>query len=739
MRQFTLLVALAAPLAVHGHGLRRATPAAPQGAVLAASDDGSNPLLTDASLPPFAAIRPEHAKPAVEARLADGALRLAQMEARLAASLKESDKAVAYDDLVLPLEDMYDHVSAPWELVNHLKSVRDSPEYRSAVEALQPKVIAFWQNVSQSKPIYEALERLDKAEGASLPEARQRILQKELLDRKLGGVGLKGEDAAEFNQAQRHLSDLSTSFSNHLLDARNGWNMTVTDPAVVKGVPARTLAGAAAAAKKAGHADATAEKGPWVLTLDGPTLGPVITYAEDRALREKLLRASATLASSGKSDNMATVSQILEQRQLQASLLGYSDYAALSFASKMATKEGVHKLLDKLQATGRPAAQKEDKELEAFAQNLSKIGEIQPWDRSYYVEKLRRDRYGLDAEALRAYFTLPNVLQGLFSLSTRLFGVGFKEASAEESANSKWHADVMLYHVTRGGETIGHVLIDPYSRPAEKRAGAWLQPMISRKATANGVRLPSGAVVMNFPPPAADSPSLLSLGEVGTLFHEFGHGLQHVLTVQNETAVAGINGVEWDAVEVASQFMEYWVDFDKQTLLGMAKHYKTGEALPEAMYQQIVASREFRAGAMLLGQIYLGKVDLTLHEKFAKGEDTNAIEKGVADTVLIAKPLPEARPLCSFSHIFSGGYAAGYYSYQWSKVLSADAFSAFDEGGGLSDEAKARDIGQRLASTLLALGGGRAPAKVFRDFRGHDAGDPTALLRYSGLLPAGGK
>jgi len=473
-----------------------------------------------------------------------------------------------------------------------------------------------------------------------------------------------------------------------------------------------------------------------LLTLDGTVLGPVLTYAEDRSLREQLFRASATLASSGRSDNTGTIKSILELRQRKAELLGYPAYADLAFADKMASKEQVHKLLSDLLSTGKPAAQKDDMELQEFAKTRFSHTEVQPWDRPFFVEKLRKDRYGIDAEALRSYFAYPKVLEGLFSLCHRLFDVKVEKAAAgaQEVELARWHPDVEFYHIHRNGELAGHILIDPFVRPSEKRAGAWVQPMLPRTVVDGRVSRPVAAVVLNFPPPPAgeQKPALLSMGEVSTLFHEFGHAMQHVLTLQKESPVSGISGIEWDAVEVASQFMEYWPKEDKRTLFSFAQHYSTGEKLPEATYEKLRESRSFRAGSAMLGQIYLGTVDLRLHEHFTKGEDTNIIEKSVADEVLVVKPLPESRPLCTFSHIFAGGYASGYYSYQWSKVLSADAFSAFDEGGGLTDEGRVHEVGLRFAATLLAMGGGRSPAKVFADFRGR-APQASALLRYSGL------
>jgi oligopeptidase A len=555
-------------------------------------------------------------------------------------------------------------------------------------------------------------------------------VQSELLSRQVGGVGLTGEDAAEFNAVQTKLGKLSATFSNHALDARKGFNLTLTDRQAVKGIPERALVAAAESAKNGGHKDATAEKGPWLLTLDAPILGPVMSFAEDRELRKKMYHAFITLASSGSTDNSGTIADILQLRQQEAKLLGYSNYAELSFAQKMATSPEVHKLLNDLLAKSKPSALADDQELLAFARKEGLDSDLQHWDRGFYVNKLQKAKYDIDTEALRDFFPFPAVLQGMFDLSNRLFGVTAEKVTDQNDA--LWHPDVMLYRLIKDKATLGYIFLDPYSRAAEKRAGAWLQPMVNRARTKTGIRLPVAGVMANFPAPAAGKPALLSLGECETLFHEFGHGLQHVMTKQDEAAVSGIAGVEWDAVEIASQFMEYWIHFDRKTMYSFAKHWKSGEALPEATYQRLCESHGFRAGTMMTSQVYMSMVDLKLHEQFAKGEDPNAIEKAIAKEVLAVQPLPEARPLCVFSHIFAGGYASGYYSYKWSEVLSADAFATFEAGGALQDGGAARSIGRRFASTLLGLGGGRAPGKVFKDFVGR-APSSEALPRYLGL------
>mmetsp|Transcript_12029 Transcript_12029/g.21732 ORF Transcript_12029/g.21732 Transcript_12029/m.21732 type:complete len:634 (+) Transcript_12029:83-1984(+) len=417
--------------------------------------------------------------------------------------------------------------------------------------------------------------------------------------------------------------------------------------------------------------------------------------------------------------------------------------------------QSLQKLLQEVKDAARPAAQKDDLELRDFArsgaevdgQKLPALEDLQKWDHFFYSQRLLLARYAVDREALRVYFPFPAAIKGLQGLTHRLFGVTLEPVHGEVAAAAKWHADVELFQVARGKELMGYVMVDPFSRPGEKRAGGWMQQLVSREQRpSKQPRLPVAAVMTNFPQPQEGKPSLLSLEEVSTLFHEFGHAMQHVLTVQNESSVSGINGIEWDAVEVASQFMEYWVDYDRQTLFSMARHYETGEPLPEESYKKLLVAKNFRSGTGLLGQVYLATMDLRLHEGYKEGEDPDGIAKAVGREVLINPPLPEGRPLCSFSHIFDGGYAAGYYSYLWSQVLSADAFNAFDTAGNLTvtqalvnfgaQDSKGEDavekLGRRWASTVLADGGGRAPEKVFIDFLGRQP-SAAALLHYSGL------
>mmetsp|Transcript_33972 Transcript_33972/g.62011 ORF Transcript_33972/g.62011 Transcript_33972/m.62011 type:complete len:737 (+) Transcript_33972:41-2251(+) len=701
------------------------------------SEADINPLLEVTELPRFAHIDVlKHARSAVLSQLSDGRTQAKQLEANLRAKLAGND-TISYADVATPLEQLSEDVGRPWGLLQHLQSVRQAPQLRDTIAELEPEVVTFNQELSQSRPIFDAVLQLSRSAGfQKLSEAQRRVVLNEVRDRRLSGVGLSDKASSEFNQVSQSLTKLSNEFSNHVLDATAAWNLTLHDKEKLRGVPPRALELAAANARRGGFPNATGELGPWVLKLDAPLYGPVMTYAEDRSLREQLFWAGAKRASFGKTSNEPTIAKILENRHRAAELLGYGSYADVSFASKMASKQEVHKLMERLQGAAKEAAIQDLKDVNDFAKRVDKLDKVKHWDRGFYIERLKKEKFAYDSEMLREYFPIDAVLLGLFGLSHRLFGTDVNEVASAEAKDFLWDQSVRLFEVRRNGSLAGRFFLDAYSRPGQKRAGAWVQPMLSRKSSGGKItQHPLAAIVCNFPQPQGEKPALLAFGEVETLFHEFGHMLQHVLTVQDETAVAGLNGVEWDAVEIASQFMEYWVTDDRATLYSFAKHYKTHSPLPEATYKSVKASMNFRAASTILGQVYLGSIDLRLHERFQEGEDVFAINEALARSILPEPPLHEDRFLCSFQHIFSGGYAAGYYSYQWSKVLSADAFSAFAEGGGLSDEKNIKATGRRFAGTVLALGGGRPPAAVFQDFRGRQP-SIAALLRYNGLRAA---
>jgi oligopeptidase A len=684
----------------------------------------NNPLLIGKGLPPFDKIEPSHVVPAITELLKELDADLAHLEANVTPT---------WEGLVEPLTTMEEKLGWSWGIVGHLMGVKNSPELREAYEKMQPEVIKFYNQLSQSKPLYEAFKELrHSADWDKFEPAQQRIIESSLRDFELSGVGLEGETKERFNQIQLELAELSTKFSNNVLDATKAFKLKLTDKQDVDGLPESALSLMAQTAKAEGEENASAENGPWVVTLDYPSYIPFMKYATNRELREKLYKAFISRASSGEFDNKANIDRILELRKEKANILGFDTFAELSLARKMAPSvEAVEKLQQELRVASYDAAVKEFEELKAFASTE----DLKHWDITYWAEKQKEAKFEFNEEELRPYFPLNQVLDGLFGLAKRIFGVTITAADGEAPV---WHEDVRYFQVADDqGEVIAHFYLDPYSRPAEKRGGAWMNDCIGRaKMTVEGktsTRLPVAYLVCNQTPPVNDKPSLMTFMEVTTLFHEFGHGLHHMLTKVDYVGAAGINNVEWDAVELPSQFMENWC-YDSPTLFGMAKHYKTGETLPEAYYQKLVAAKNYMSGSAMLRQLSFGLVDMELHHRYQPGgsETPNDVRDRIAQTTSVLQPLPEDNFLCSFGHIFAGGYSAGYYSYKWAEVLSADAFAAFEEVG-LDNEEAVSEVGKRYRETILALGGSLHPMEIFKQFRGREP-QTEPLLRHSGLL-----
>ena len=683
-----------------------------------------NPLLIGKGLPPFNEIKAEHVVPAITQIL---------QELDEGISKLEENVTPTWSGLVEPLTELEERLGWSWGIVGHLMGVKNSPELREAYEKMQPEIVKFYNKLSQSKTLYEAFKGIkDGAEWDKLESAQQRIVESSIRDFELSGVGLEGETRERFNQIQLELAELSTKFSNNVLDATKAFKLKLTDKQDVDGLPPSALGLMAQTAKAEGEEDATPENGPWVVTLDYPSYIPFMKYAGDRELREKLYKAFVSRASSGDLDNRGNIDRILELRKEKANILGFANFAELSLARKMAPDvAAVQQLQDELRLVSYDAAVKEFEELKAFAGQ----DDLQNWDISYWAEKQREAKFNFNEEELRPYFSLPKVLDGLFGLAKRIFGVTI---TAADGVAPVWHQDVRYFQIAdENGDAIAFFYLDPYSRPAEKRGGAWMNDCIGRaKMTVNGkteTRLPVAYLTCNQTPPVDDQPSLMTFNEVTTLFHEFGHGLQHMLTTIDYPGAAGINNVEWDAVELPSQFMENWC-YDRPTLFGMAKHYQTGETLPEEYYQKLVAAKNYRSGSMMLRQLHFGLLDIELHSNYQPGgeESPNDVRDRLAKTTSVLQPIPEDNFLCSFGHIFAGGYAAGYYSYKWAEVLSADAFAAFEEAG-LEDEVAVKSVGKRFKDTVLSLGGSLHPMEVFQSFRGREP-KTEPLLRHSGLL-----
>ena len=686
-----------------------------------------NPLLAPTGIANFPAFRAEHVVPGVEAMLIDVEQALLDLE-------KKAEPT--WEGVVEPLERIGDRLGYVWGLVSHLMSVQNAPDLRAAHDLMQPKIVEFSMKMGQSRAIFDKLQAIrDSAEWESLAEGQRRAISALLHDAKLSGVALDGEEKERFNRLNQELAELSTRFSNNVLDSTKAFQLNLTEADEVAGLPPSLLA---LAAQASGVEGAGAETGPWRITLDFPSYFPFMQHSRRRDLRETLYKAYTTRASSGEQDNSELILQTLRKRKEIAAILGYANWAEVSLSSKMAPDVAtVQELMEELRVVSHPAANADLAELTEFAraQGAPEAADLQPWDVTFWSERVRETRFDFSQEELRPYFPMNRVLEGLFALTEKIFGAKVEDAS---STVPGWNEDVSYYVLKNSeGEAIASFFLDPYARSANKRGGAWMNDGLGRSQLfprENGSpRLPVAYIICNFTPPLGDKPALLTFSEVETMFHEFGHALQHMLTQVDYGMVAGIENVEWDAVELPSQFMENWC-YHEPTLMGMTAHYETGEPLPKALFDKIVAARTFQAGTGTLRQLQFALVDLDLHHSYdPDGDETPLqVQERIAEKTLVGPRFKGARSLCAFGHIFAGGYAAGYYSYKWAEVLSADAFAAFEEAG-LDDEAAIIATGRRFAETVLALGGSRAPMDVFKDFRGREP-KTEALLRHSGLV-----
>ncbi|HKK14285.1 MAG TPA: oligopeptidase A, partial [Gammaproteobacteria bacterium] len=623
-----------------------------------------------------------------------------------------------------PLEDMEDRINRAWSPVSHMNSVVNSEALREPYNACLPKLSDYATEMGQNEALYRAFRQIaDGPEYARLDTAQRRIIDNALRDFRLSGVELDPAQRKRYKAIMQELSSLCARFEENLLDATNAWTRQVTDPGELAGLPdsARDLARQNAEQR---------EVDGWVITLDFPSYYPVLAYAENRALRREVYTAHVTRASDegphgGRWDNTPVMERILALRHEAARLLGYANYAERSLATKMArSTDQVMGFLNDLARRSLPMARRDLDEVRAFARDEHGMAELEAWDIAYYSEKLRQHKYAISQEELKPYFPEARVLDGLFAVVQRLYGLTITPVEGVDA----WHPDVRFYAIRDSdGGLRGQFYLDLYAR-SNKRGGAWMDECISRRRTARGVQTPVAYLTCNFSPPVGDKPALFTHDEVLTLFHEFGHGLHHMLTRVDYASVAGIGGVAWDAVELPSQFMENWC-WEREALDLIAAHYESGERLPEALYERMQAARNFQSAMQMVRQLEFSIFDFRLHLEYDpdKGGRIYDILREVRDQVAVMHPPSFNRFPHSFSHIFAGGYAAGYYSYKWAEVLSADAFSAFEESGIFD-----RDTGLRFLTSILEQGGSRDPMELFVEFRGRE---PTidALLRHSGL------
>ncbi|GAB2496626.1 M3 family metallopeptidase [Pseudoxanthomonas sangjuensis] len=669
----------------------------------------TNPLLDFSGLPRFGQIRPEHITPAIEQLIA---------EAEAAVKRAETVAPVTWESFVQPLDDATEKVWRAWNQVGHLKAVVDTPELRQAYNDNLPKITRFGSALGQNLALFGQYKRLaGSAEYAGYNDARRKVVEHALRDFRLGGAELPEDGKARFAQIQEELSALSAKFSENVLDATDAYALYVEDEAKLAGLPADVVAACRAAAERDG-------KPGWKLGLQMPVYLPVQMYADDRGLRETLYRANGVRASQGELDNTGNIGRILELRRELAALLGFPTYADYSLATKMAdSPDEVLAFLRDLAARALPYAKKDRAELERFAKESLGIDRLEAWDVSYASEKLKQARYEVSAQEIKPYFTEPKVLAGLFDVIETLYGVKVEADSAPT-----WHEDVRFFRIVdRDGSLVGQFYLDLYAREG-KRGGAWMDDCRNRRDKGAATQTPLVYLVCNFGKGVGGKPATFSHNDVTTLFHEMGHGLHQLLTQVGELGVAGINGVEWDAVELPSQFMENFC-WEWERLQAMTAHVDTGEPLPRALYDRMLAAKNFQSGMFTVRQLEFALFDMLLHGGGfdPARDDFMALLEQVRDEVAVNRAPAWHRFPQSFSHIFAGGYAAGYYSYKWAEVLSADAYAAFEEAPD-----QVAETGARFRREVLSRGGSRDALDNFRAFRGR-APKIDALLRHGGM------
>ena len=681
----------------------------------------ANPLLDFSDLPRFDTVQPEHVKPAIESLLTAGR--------ELVERLTADTTPATWTDFAGALSDGLEPFGRAWGIVGHLHSVNDIPAWREAYNEMLPEVSRFYAELGQNLKLFEKYKALrDSAEYATLTVEQKKIVNNEVRDFRLSGAELPEDQKPRFQAIMEELSQLSAKFAENLLDATNAFAEVITDESLLAGLPADAKEAAKTAAEKAGVDG-------WRFSLQAPSYGPVMQYADNRELRARLYRAYATRAaeftdgtSKPEWDNTPIIQRMLELRVEDAKMLGFNNFAEVSLAPKMAdTPAQVLAFLRELAAKAKPFAEKDIAELRAFAKDELGLADFQPWDAAYVSEKLLQKRYAFSEQEVKQYFTEPKVLGGLFKVIESLFNVKVKPDTAPV-----WHEDVRFYRLeTPAGELVGQFYLDLYARET-KRGGAWMDEARSRRRVLNGIQKPIAYLNCNFSRPVGGKPATFTHDDVTTLFHETGHGLHHLLTRGEELGVSGIHGVEWDAVELPSQFMENYC-WEWEVVEGMTAHVDTGTPLPRELFDKMLAAKNFQSGMMAVRQIEFSLFDMLIHSDFdpKSGLTVMDVLNDVRKEVAVLLPPEWHRFPSSFSHIFGGGYGAGYFSYKWAEVLSADAYAAFEEAGNPFDAA----VGKRFLDEILSVGGSRPAIESFKAFRGREP-SVDALLRHSGMIAA---
>ncbi|MFI3136655.1 MAG: oligopeptidase A [Methylococcaceae bacterium] len=676
----------------------------------------TNPLLSNSTLPQFSKIKPEHIEPAITQLLNDAR--------EVVANCLKANTVYTWKNLVEPIENAENRLNKAWSPVSHLNSTLNSDALRDAYNACLPKLSEYSTEMGQNAPLFKAYQAIAASpEFKTFDIGQQKAINNALRDFKLSGIDLDATKQNRYKDISLELSKLASKYEENLLDATNAWSKHITNADELKGLPDSALASAQQAATET-------DQDGWLITLQFPSYLAVMTYADNRELRQEVYTAFVTRASdqgpyAGRWDNTDIMQQTLALRHEKAQLLGFNNYAELSLATKMADKPSdVVTFLEDLAKKSLPQARQDLKDLQDFARNEQGIEALQAWDTTYYSEKMRQHCYQLSQEIVKTYFPISRVLPGMFSIVNKLYGLEITEIHDFD----RWHADAQFFAIhDQAGNLRGQFYIDLYAR-AKKRGGAWMDDCVDRRKIDDTVQIPVAYLICNFTPPTGTDPALLTHDEVTTLFHEFGHGLHHMLTQIDHLSVSGINGVAWDAVELPSQFMENWC-WEQEALNLIAGHYQTGEALPEALFNKMLAAKNFQAGMIMVRQIEFSLFDFKIHQNYDPAVGARIYEtlSEVRQQVSVLIPPAFNRFAHSFSHIFAGGYAAGYYSYKWAEVLSSDAFALFEENGIFDAE-----TGHAFLTNILEMGGSQDAMQLFKNFRGREP-EIDALLRHNGI------
>ena len=692
-----------------------------------------NMLLLNQGLPKFNLFNVNMVESTIGSLLENQHNQFLNLEYKLIQQFESLDTNELFSLAIHETEKIDQPLDFAWSVLSHLKSVKNNDEIREVYDKCIPEIIKEGSYVSQSLPLFNALKKLSTS--GELSPVKQRIVDSSFKSMYLSGIDLMGDKKERFNEIKIRLSELSTKFSNNNLDYIADYELIVnSDNIHMKEMPMFALELYSQKAKNK-YPESSPENGPWMVTLDAPSFIPFMKSYPNSDLREQIYRAYSSKASFGDKNNLPIIKEILELKKEISELLGFDNYVQISLEKKMAgSQKEIENLLNDLSKKSRDRAIDEINEIKNYQifKEKSDNAVLNPWDISYYCEKIKEEKLGLKEEDLKPYFSLDNVLEGLFGVANNLFDIVIKESKGEVDV---WDKDVKYFRIYNKGsdEEIASFYLDPYSRPGEKNGGAWMNNCVD-KSKLMGTK-PVAYLVCNGSPPINDGdvckPSLMTFDEVVTLFHEFGHGLQHMLTTIDESAASGISNIEWDAVELPSQFMENWC-YHKPTLKSFAKHYITNEDIPDDLFNKILDNKNFNSGLAMLRQIYFSMMDLHLYSHEMKSEeDILNVQKEFADRYLVSPRIEEDRFLCSFSHIFAGGYSAGYYSYKWAEIMSSDAFGLFEESD-MNDKTKMNELGMKFRNTVLSLGGGTPPSDVFKSFRGREP-QVDALLRHNGL------